>query len=68
LFRSSPSLCADRLYLLGQDGQMFIVRAGDRFEQLGTAALGEPSTCSPAFSGGRIYLRGEQNLYCVGEG
>ena len=49
------------------DGVMFIVKAGREFEDLGRAELGEPcSGASPAFVRGRIYLRGQKHLYCVG--
>jgi hypothetical protein len=29
--------------------------------------LGETAGTTPAFADGRIYIRGENNLYCIGE-
>ena len=66
-FQSSPTLAGDRLYLLGCEGTMYIVSAGRTFEEIGRAELGEPSSCSPAFVDGRIYIRGEGHLFCIEE-
>jgi len=45
---------------------MFIVQAGAEFKLLGQSELGENCYASPAFMDGRIYIRGEKNLYCIG--
>ena len=34
---------------------------------MGEANLGEPCVASPAFQDGRIYLRGEKHLFCIGK-
>ena len=66
-FNSSPALVGDRVYLLDLAGVMHIVRATrDGFEELATATLGEDSSTSPAFLDGRIYIRGEKHLFCIG--
>ncbi len=65
-FRSSPSLVGDKLYLLSQDGVMFIVTADRQYRLLARAKLGEECYACPAFADGRIYIRGKQNLYCIG--
>jgi hypothetical protein len=41
------------------------VRAGAKYELLGTASLGEEAHATPAFMDGRIYIRGKENLYCI---
>jgi hypothetical protein len=28
--------------------------------------LGEPSTCTPAAVGRRLYIRGDKHLFCIG--
>jgi hypothetical protein len=55
------------LYVLDQEGNMHILSAGRKARRIGKASLGEPSNCSPAFVSGRIYIRGKQHLYCIGE-
>jgi len=66
-FRASPSLVGNRLYLLSETGIMFIIEAGMEYKQLAKCELGEDCNASPAFADGRIYIRGQENLYCIGE-
>jgi len=67
-FQASPSLVGERLYLLGEGGTMLIVEAGAGYKEVGRCALGERCYASPAFMDGRIYIRGVENLYCIGTG
>jgi outer membrane protein assembly factor BamB len=57
----------DKLYLLTEDGVMFIVQAGPEYKELARCELGEECRASPAFADGRIYIRGLENLYCIGK-
>lgn len=65
-FLASSSLAGNRLYLLSDYGEMFILRAGPTFELLNRTPLGEGREASPAFQAGRIYLRSKESLFCVG--
>ena len=65
--KSSPSLVDGRLYVLAENGTMFIGTAGKTGYTLETqSALGERCNASPAFMPGRIYIRGTRHLYCIG--
>lgn len=66
-FRASPSLVGDKLYVLDMKGVMHIVQTGPEFKELGKCELGEECHASPAFADGRIYIRGTENLYCIGQ-
>jgi len=57
----------DKLYLLTEEGVMFIVKAGAEYKELTRCELGEECHASPAFADGRIYIRGLENLYCIGK-
>ncbi|MFH1884474.1 MAG: PQQ-binding-like beta-propeller repeat protein [Planctomycetota bacterium] len=57
----------DKLYLLTEEGVMFIVQAGPEYKELTRCELGEDCRASPAFADGRIYIRGLENLYCIGK-
>lgn len=64
---SSPTLVGDKLYVLSIDGIMFISTPGE--EEVTTEfsnPLGENCFASPAFMPGRIYIRSEEHLYCIG--
>jgi outer membrane protein assembly factor BamB len=64
-FTASPVAFEDRILLVSEEGDAFVVRAGPRHEVLATSTLGEKVFASPALSRGRILLRTESNLYCV---
>jgi outer membrane protein assembly factor BamB len=66
-FYSSPMLVGNMVYLLDRKGVMHIFNADKEYKVIGEPALGEASVCTPAFTDGRIYLRGENNLYCIGK-
>jgi len=66
-FWASPSLVGDKLYLLTEEGVMLIVQAGSEYKELARCELGEECLASPAFADGRIYIRGLENLYCIGQ-
>lgn len=64
---ASPTLVADKLYVLSLEGTMFIGTPGEKeFTPEASNALGEACFASPAFMPGRIYIRGEKHLYCIG--
>ena len=65
---ASPSLVGDTVYLIGEQGKGWVVRSGDaEMEKVAENDLGEPCVSSPAFQPGRIYLRGKEHLFCIGE-
>ena len=65
-FSASPVAADGKLYLPGEDGEIFVVRAGPQFELIATNPIGELLMASPAISGGRLYVRAEKHLYAVG--
>ncbi len=66
-FRASPGIVGDRLYLLDLKGTMHIAQVGPEYKELGKCELGEECYASPAFADGRIFVRGAENLYCIGQ-
>jgi outer membrane protein assembly factor BamB len=65
-FMASPSVVGDKLYLLSEEGVMHIAQTGPEYQEITTCELGEECFASPAFVDGRIYIRGAENLYCIG--
>lgn len=68
LHHASPVSANGLIYFLNDDGVMHVVRAGPKFELVAQNELGEKTYASPALSGGQIYLRGFNNLYCISKG
>ncbi len=50
-----------------KSGKAWIVEPGrDKCRRVGQCDLGEECVTSPAFQDGRIYLRGKQHIFCLG--
>jgi outer membrane protein assembly factor BamB len=65
-FQSSPVIVGNRVYVADTKGVTYILEAADTYKPIGTGQLGEPVRATPAFVDGRIYVRGDSNLYCLG--
>jgi outer membrane protein assembly factor BamB len=65
-FTASPVAFEGKILMTSEDGDTFIVKAGPKHEILATNSVGEPVYASPAIADGRIFIRGEKNLYCIG--
>ena len=65
-FTASPVAFEGKILMTSEDGDTFIVKSGPKHEILGTNSIGEPVYASPAIADGKIYIRGEKNLYCIG--
>lgn len=66
-FHASPVAVGDRVYLTDRSGVTLILRASASWEVLGKNPLGEKVVGTPAFGGGRIYLRSDRHLWCIAE-
>lgn len=66
-FFSSPVVADGKLYVTDLHGITHILKVSKTAELVGEPQLGERMSATPAFSDGRIYLRGEENLYCIGQ-
>jgi outer membrane protein assembly factor BamB len=65
-FYSSPIYVDGKVYLTNTAGKTYIVKATRDYQLVGTPELGEKSVCSPVFMDGVAYLRGINQLYCIG--
>jgi outer membrane protein assembly factor BamB len=66
-YSASLSEANGLIYFLADDGEMKIVRPGPTLDIVYVNQLGEYCYASPAFSDGQMFLRGEDNLYCIGK-
>lgn len=65
-FYSSPVIVHDMVYLTDIMGVTYVFKAARTFALVGRSELGEKTSTTPAFMPGRIYIRGEKNIYCIG--
>jgi outer membrane protein assembly factor BamB len=54
-------------YFLADDGTMKVIRPGEKLDVVATNPLGEFCFASPAISDGKIYIRSEKSLFCIGQ-
>ncbi|MEI6141221.1 MAG: PQQ-binding-like beta-propeller repeat protein [Mariniphaga sp.] len=55
------------VYMPNDAGTVTVIKPGPKFEVISRNSIGETLFASPAISNGRIYLRGDKHLYCIGE-
>lgn len=66
-YSASPVLAEGRLYVINEDGVATVVAvSGEDFEILATNDMGAYTLSSMAMSGGQIFLRTAEALYCIG--
>ena len=65
-FHASPAVADGKLYLFSLKGTALVVEAGGKFNELFRTEMGDTFEASPAFADGRIFVRGETNLWCLG--
>jgi outer membrane protein assembly factor BamB len=66
-YTASPVLAGGVLFVTSEAGKTHVLKAGPRFEVLGTNDLGDAILATPAVAGGRVFLRTSRHLYCLGE-
>jgi outer membrane protein assembly factor BamB len=66
-YRASPTYADGKIYCTARDGVVTVVAAGKEFKKLSENKLADDISASPVFSGGKLYLRGYQSLYCIAE-
>ncbi|NOS70961.1 MAG: PQQ-binding-like beta-propeller repeat protein [Verrucomicrobia bacterium] len=64
-FYGSPLIADGKLYAVREDGVVFVAGVDGKFELLAENRMGERIVASPVGVGGRLFLRGENNLYCI---
>lgn len=66
-FTASPIASDGKIYLSSEDGDVFVVKAGLKYELLATNPVGEVMMATPAISDGMVIVRGIKHLFAFGE-
>ena len=64
-FSASPFYADGKIYLQSEEGVTTVLRAGKAYEVLAESTLEKRTFASYAAVDGALYLRTEQNLYCI---
>ena len=66
-FTSSPWAYRGRIFCLSEDGDAYVVKAGDAYALERVNSLGEMCMATPAISGNFLIIRTLSNVYCIAE-
>ena len=66
-FSASPVASDGRIFLSSEDGDIFVVRAGSKFELVATNPIGQLLMATPAISAGMMLVRAEHDLFAIGK-
>jgi outer membrane protein assembly factor BamB len=64
---ASPVAANGCVYLTGRGGTTLVIKSGDEYKVLSRNSLDDYVDASIALSGGRLYIRGRNSLYCISE-
>ena len=64
-YYSSPVIANGQLYAAREDGTIFVARVEEKFELLGENPMGERIVASPVPVANRLFIRGDNHLFCV---
>ncbi len=65
---SSPVLADGKIYYVSRSGDMHVLEAGDKLNELATNRVTddpEDFSATPAISDGQIFIRSDKHLYCI---
>jgi outer membrane protein assembly factor BamB len=67
-FKASPVGVNGKLYLASEEGDVIVVKMGEKYEVLATNSMPDQTfIATPAVADGSLYLRSQDTLYCIRE-
>lgn len=64
-FFASPICIAGRLFNISRDGEIVVLKTGDKFEEIARNDIGEGTSASLAIANGRLIIRTENSLIAI---
>jgi outer membrane protein assembly factor BamB len=65
-FSASPIAADSRIFFASEDGEVYVVKAGARFELLSKNLMGEMVLATPAVSEDALYFRTRGRVVAIG--
>jgi outer membrane protein assembly factor BamB len=66
-YSASPVAADGKVYFSSEDGEIFVIKAGPKYELLSSNPMGEVLMATPAISNGVIFVRGQNHLFAIAE-
>jgi outer membrane protein assembly factor BamB len=66
VFAASPIAADGKIFLPSESGDVYVLRAGSKPDLIATNNVGERIVASMAVSGGKLFIRTDGTLFCIG--
>lgn len=66
-FYSSPVVADGKIYATDMNGVVHLLKLDRQLSKIADLSIGEKVTTTPVFTNERMYIRGSDNLYCIGK-
>lgn len=66
-FTASPILIDGKVYAVANNGSVYVFEAGPKFKLLAKNKVAEHVSSTPAVANNRLFIRGEEHLFCIGK-
>jgi outer membrane protein assembly factor BamB len=66
-YSASPVAADGRIYFTSEDGDVYVLKAGDKYELLATNHMGETCMATPAISRNMLLYRTRSHLVAIGQ-
>ncbi len=65
-FYSSPLIAGGHLYAIREDGMVYVIKLEDKFEIVSEIDMKDRIIASPIAISGRLLIRTNRHLFCIG--
>jgi outer membrane protein assembly factor BamB len=66
-FYASPIMIDGKIYIGSEQGDVYVIEAATKYNLLAKNSFGERILATPAVADGRMFLRTQNHLYCIGK-
>jgi len=66
-FSASPVLIDGKIFAASEEGTVYVFQASPKFQVLAKNVLDEGIIATPAVASKRMFIRGKNSLYCIGD-
>ena len=66
-FSASPIMIDGKIYAASEEGTVFVFQAAPKYQLLAKNVLDEGIIATPAVASRRMFIRGKNSLYCIGD-
>ncbi|HEX5707001.1 MAG TPA: PQQ-binding-like beta-propeller repeat protein [Pyrinomonadaceae bacterium] len=66
-FSASPIAADGKIYASSEDGEVYVLRAGPKFELLATNPMGAALMATPAITDGLLIIRSQTHVYAIAD-